>query len=502
MNAPTGLRASANGTAPAPRPAGFFPAAWQREPAWAISRWHIWVLWLIPLLLLLAALFMGEESAGILWSVLAAATACLIALAAVSYRLTSFVAIVALYHLIVYPLAAWGNLLLPEPTVRADLWLDTARAMQGCAVGMLALALGVWVANCLADPRQIHTGDHTLAAPSAARSNILLALLIIPIALLLVSLGAYYHMVIIEGSTAAQGWSNLISIVQYIAYSGLFLQVYRYTRTNSRTDAFWAGALALLCILVFLPSGSRYSAFGFLPLLLLAFSEWGPDWKKKIVIIGGSILVMLALTSGISSYRSIKGIDRANLEEKYSVALNSTLNPRSDQTDPWAVIIGRMSDYTAAGRIIAFTPDNLDFRGAEALESLWQIFVPGFLNILPDRINLADGAELCDRYWITKSYKGYGSSPCMIIGDLYSRWGWPGIFLGMLVIGFVLRQIDLRIFYRWETFTIIYFVLMGRLILSIGGGSLIQVCVTLFRDSLAMAAIAYLLAYVIKLKKV
>jgi len=498
MNTPTDLRFSANGTAPAPRPSGVFPAPFRREPAWTIFRWHIWVFWLIPLGLLLTALFMGEESAGILWSALAAATACSIALAAVGYRLTSFVAIVALYHLIIYPLAAWGNLLLPEPTVRPDLWIDTALAMQGCAVGMLALALAAWLANGAMAPQKVAAYGQTLAAPPSPKSNALIALLIIPVALLLAAIGEYYHMAIIEASAAAQSWLNLISIVQYIAYSGLFLQVYRYTRTNSRTDAFWAGALALLCILLFLPSGSRYSAFGFLPLLLLAFSEWEPDWRKKIVIIGGSILVMLALTSGISAYRSIKGIDRANLEEKYSVVLNSTLNPKSDQNDPWAVIIGRMSDYTAAGRIIAFTPENLDFRGAESLERLWQVFVPGFLNILPDRLNLADGAELCDRYWITKSYKGFGSSPCMVIGDLYSRWGWPGIFLGMLVIGFVLRQFDLRIFYRWETFTIIFFVLMGRLILSLGAGSLVQLCVTLFRDSLVMALIAYVLAQMVK----
>jgi hypothetical protein len=90
----------------------------------------------------------------------------------------------------------------------------------------------------------------------------------------------------------------------------------------------------------------------------------------------------------------------------------------------------------------------------------------------------------------------------MIIGDLFSRWGWPGIFLGMVIIGFVLRQFDLRIFYQWNAFTIIFFVLMARLILYIGAGSLIQFCVTVFRDSLIMALIAYVLAQVVAVKKV
>lgn len=452
-------------------------------------------------MLLFPALLMDGEGAIILWSALAAATACIITLATVGYKLTSFVSMTAIYHLIIYPLAALGNLLLPEPVVRWDLWIDTHLAMQGCAVGILGLALGAWIANFSLGPQKVHAYGRYLKAPPSPRINILISLLIVPVALIMDQMSVYYHTAILESTLGAHEWVNLVGIIQYIAYSGIFLQVYRYTRTHSNKDAFWACGLCLMCILIFLPSGSRWSAYGFLPVLMLVFAEWESNTRKKIAVIGGSILVMLALTSGIGAYRNLRGLANVDLESKYAFALRSTLNPGASQDDIFGTIIGRLSDYVAAGRIIAFTPENIDFRGAESIEGFWQIYVPGFLNILPDRINLADAIELCDRYGITKTYIGGGSSPCMIIGDLFSRWGWPGVFLGMLVIGFVLRQFDLRIFYRWDTFTIIYFVLMARLILSISGGSLLQFCVTILRDALVMALIAYVLAQVIETKK-
>ena len=500
MNTPSGVKSSLHGTEPSLRLSCVIPVRSRRQPAATIFPFDSRIFWLIPLMLLFSALLMDGEGARIRWSALAAAIACIIALAAVGYKLTSFVSIVAINHLIIYPFAAWGNLLLPEGAVRWDLWIDTHLAMQGCAVGILGLALGAWIANLSLGPQKVHAYGRCLKAPTLSRINILISLIIVPVALILGQMGMYYHMAILENTMEAQKWLNLVAIIQYIAYSGIFLQVYRYTRTHSNKDAFWAFGLCLMCILIFLPSGNRSAAYGFLPLLLLAFSEWESNTRKKIAVIGGSILVMLALTSGINTYRNMGGLAKVDLGGKYAFALHSTLNPGASQDDIFATIIGRLSDYVAAGRIIAFTPENIDFRGAESIENLWQIYVPGFLNIIPDRINLADAIELCDRYGITKNYKGGGSAPCMIIGDLFSRWGWPGIFLGMLVIGFVLRQFDLRVFYRWDTFTIIYFVLMARLILSISGGSLIQFCVTILRDSLVMALIAYVLANVVQSK--
>ena len=101
----------------------------------------------------------------------AAAIACLFAVASVGYSSTSFISIVALTHLIFYPLAAWGNLLLLEPAVRWDLWVDTNLAMWGCTVGVLALALGARLAN-LTNNRKMSSEGRIFANPTQLKFNI------------------------------------------------------------------------------------------------------------------------------------------------------------------------------------------------------------------------------------------------------------------------------------------------------------------------------------------
>ena len=82
----------------------------------------------------------------------------------------------------------------------------------------------------------------------------------------------------------------------------------------------------------------------------------------------------------------------------------------------------------------------------------------------------------------------------MIIGDLFSRWGWPGVLLGMAIIGFILRLIDMHILFRWDTFTVIFYVLFGRFIITIVSTSVVNIFVLFTRDLLLMVLIAYLLA--------
>ena len=82
----------------------------------------------------------------------------------------------------------------------------------------------------------------------------------------------------------------------------------------------------------------------------------------------------------------------------------------------------------------------------------------------------------------------------MIIGDLFSRWGWPGVLLGMAVIGFILRLVDVRILIRWDTFTVLFYLLFGRFVTTIVTTSVVNIFVMFTRDLLLMAIIAYVLA--------
>lgn len=452
---------------------------------------------LLLIILLFCLPFVKGRDLLTLGAAAAAVIACVFAGASVGYSPTSFISIVALTHLIFYPLAAWGNLLLVEPAVRWDLWVDTHLAMWGCTVGVLALALGATLSNITYKRRKLAEGQ-IFANPTPLKFNICLASLTIPGGLTMAVLGLYYHSAVDPHYNLEATWSlNLFGILLSIASCGVFLQTYRYTRTHSLKDLCWTAALFLGPIIVFLPSGSRSTAMGFLPLLLLAFWKWETNLSRKIMALAGVLVILFPLTAGIGAYRSEREIQRLSFEQKMNVALKAAERQGGTPGGALPAIVGRFSDYVAAGRIIADTPGIIAYRGTEGMEDWWQIFVPGFLNLIPHRISLVDSAETCVRYGV--SYIGGGSSPVMIVGDLFSRWGWAGVFLGMMALGFVLRQLDLRIFNRWTTFTIIFFVMFGRLVVSMVSSSLLNIFLILARELAAMALISYFVVLIARI---
>jgi hypothetical protein len=450
--------------------------------------------WLAVIAILFSLPFVKAADLWTLGAAGAAAIACSFAVASVGYSSTSFISIVALTHLIFYPLAAWGNLLLPEPAVRWDLWADTHLAMWGCTVGVLALALGARLANVV-NNRKMSSEGRIFANPTPLKFNIFLASLVVPGGLIMGALGLYYHSAVDPHYNWEATWSlNLFGILLSIATCGVFLQTYRYTRTHSLKDLCWTAALFLGPIIVFLPSGSRSAAMGFLPLLLLAFWKWETNLRRKILALAGVFVILFPLAAGIGVYRNEQEIQRLSFEQKMNVALKATERQGEALGGFFQAIVNRFSDYVAAGRIIADTPGIIDYQGTAGIEDWWQIYVPGFLNIIPQRINLNDGAEICMKYGVTQF--GGGSSPVMIVGDLFSRWGWAGVALGMMVIGFILRQLDLGIFNRWTTFSIIFYVMFGRLVFTMTGASVLNIFIILARELAAMAIVSYFIAFI------
>ena len=338
--------------------------------------------WLALAAILFSLPFIREGDYSILASAIAATAACLLAMASAGNNLTSLVSIVALTHLLFYSLPAWGNLLLPKPVVRWDLWVSTDLAMWGCTLGILALALGSFIAGRLARPsRKSFLGSRTFPLPSF-KFNLLLVSLIVPICLIQLALGVYYHSAIADYKLENRFYMNLISLAAYVSYSGIFLQTFRYFRTRLARDGYWAIAFSLFSIIIFLPSGNRGAAFGFLPLLTLAYLSWDPNTFRKIMALLSITVLTIAFTYGIGEYRGLKNVDLLSFNQKLGASLESPLAFYAKEGQVkfvLAAVILRFSDYVAPGRIIAYTPDEIPYRGFEQLDNLWQIIVPGFL---------------------------------------------------------------------------------------------------------------------------
>jgi hypothetical protein len=453
--------------------------------------------WILLATMIFSLPFIKEGDFWVFGAAIAATVACLLAMAAVGYDITSLVFIVALTHLLFFPMAVWGNLLLPGLVVRWDLWVTSDLAMWGCTVGVLGLALGAFLSGRLTPPtRKSSPGSRTLPLPSL-KFNLILALLIVPICSIQLVLGLYYHSAITEYNLENSLYSNLLAIAQFISHAGIFLQTFRYCRTRSPRDGYWAIAFCVMHIIILMPSGSRTGALAFFPLLVLAYLRWESNTFRKVLAVLVTLVFIPAIIYGIGQYRGLKNVDLLSFNEKLDASLKSPLafyTKGGRELIPLAEVVSRFSDYTAVGRIIADTPDSTPYRGAEQLEKLWQVFVPGFLQLIPERINLNDGPDLCDLYGVTKSRYMTGTSPVMVIGDLFSRWGWGGVALGMALIGFLLRQIDLRMLSRWDTFTVLFFVLFGRYVMTIVSSSLLNIFVIFSRELLTMALVAYLLA--------
>jgi uncharacterized membrane protein YcaP (DUF421 family) len=85
----------------------------------------------------------------------------------------------------------------------------------------------------------------------------------------------------------------------------------------------------------------------------------------------------------------------------------------------------------------------------------------------------------------------------MIIGDLFGRGGWFSLVIGMTVLGFVLGVIDRQILSQVSPFTVIFFVLFGRHILSVVSSSTLNIFVVLIRELILMYIISYVLTRVV-----
>ncbi|HOI41306.1 MAG TPA: hypothetical protein PK523_00040 [Elusimicrobiales bacterium] len=404
--------------------------------------------------------------------------ATLVLFAVDDYRCFSPVAMFSLMAMVSYPIAAYLNLTLDCPIVRADLWAQAPKALAGYVAGVLASAAGVKVW------RFLHLGKETGHSPKrwiTTRSfNFTLVSIVFVVLILRLKLGVYFHSSIASFNFENAAYLNLCEHLIWLAYCGIFLQVYRYTVTHSRNDLGLSVIFMSLPVLLFLPSGSRMRAFGYLPILGMFYLHYERRFRLQVIAVIGVLLVSSFLVVAFDSYRGIKGLVDARPEERYLAFRSAIEQAREDRHSSIKVLVWRLSDFASTGAIVALTPERFQFRLFEGMSSWWQIFVPGVLRPKDSDFNFGEGANAALDYGISTSESS--SSPVMLIGDIYRRFGWSGVLLCMFIAGYLLKSFESRILKENGLFVVVFTVLFYRFLFLLYAGSLLSAFTAVARD--------------------
>lgn len=288
-------------------------------------------------------------------------------------------------------------------------------------------------------------------------------------------------------------YNNIFSYSQSLAQAGIFLQLFRYVHTEKKLDGIIVLILIIVHSLLFLPSGTRIAAFGFLPGLFLLYANYQRNVRKLLVILISSAGVIAILSYGAGIYRSTYsdlGVsslwDRVEAIIKHSVSSDEA----DYSTDIFHSAAGRLSDYQTVGRVIDWTPAAVPFIGAEGFGDILTILLP--VSIFGDKDTaVGSSGHAAEEYGIGKPSEGMGSSPIMILGDLFRRWGWLGIAFGMFIIGICLAQMD-RLIRPLDVTRVLFFALFFPKAFSIPGVTILQV-ILVARELLACWIIAVIL---------
>lgn len=421
------------------------------------------------------------------WSALIASVSCVLVFASARFKLYSFVTLAGFGHLVFYPIAAFSNLLLEYPVVREDLWESADLAMWGCAIGCVGLALGTYLSRRIRIDTRKRISINT--ASSMLYNCVIYSCLPVAVVLMLI-LGVYYHGAISSDFQFKNAiYLNALNILNWIGYTGIFLQVRRYYITKSKLDAVVSVLMVFFAIVMYVPSGSRGSAILFLPLLIPFLFNFEKNNAIKVMLLSVAIIVLIVITVVLGYYRDmhIKGL--SEIKEGYSAIEEASVIGLESKDASLALTVNRFSDFVATGRIIDYTPKVFPYRGLEGVFNWWQMFVPGFLR--PDLTIMYDGAIQTDKYGVSPPIGA--STPVMIIGDLFSRGGWILVFVGMVFIGYLLGLLDNIILIKDSIFSVVFFVLYGRGVYLIYCSSLLDVFILLSREFILMYLLSYIL---------
>lgn len=270
----------------------------------------------------------------------------------------------------------------------------------------------------------------------------------------LLSTGTYYHQFRSEfqfKETALASALSQISGFGIYIIAGLWLQVFIRKQSDIVTKNWLILAICftLAELIWYLPAGGREPVLILGIIVLISYLFFSRKLPIKILLISSffAILVIVfmgsyreAIHSNSSSASSIKFS-----EISYSAATAKDQTIDNWESGEWISIASRPSEFRPVAAIIDGVPSSIPYlMGDTYLDIIW-IFVPRF--IYPNK----PMTILPINQWFFQDEGG--SSPTTLIGEAYLNFGWLGICLVLLIVGWVSSLFDTFMWNRINYFS-------------------------------------------------
>jgi len=422
----------------------------------------------------------------------------------VGYQPYSLVTVATIMFIVSYPFAGIANLFLDTPAVVSRFWPETDKSMLACGVGLTAFALGSYFSKFTLSRNLLIRKNHCFFIPRPLpTSRYFNCLLFSPYLIAVVIkffLNIYYHSSISFYDVSFSKFMNLLEIITWVGLTGIFLQLYRFLFTRRGLDLALFFFLLAIAVLIYVPSGSRMQAIGMLPPLIGVYLIWEKGFIRKFFITLLAIAGMFIFIGVLGIYRVLSVSTEASLLEKVQQLISVTADffarsseSGNDTHEKLSIIVHRVSDFIATGRVISHTPDVFPFRGFGDMVDWWQIAVPGVFRPSNNPLNFNEGTIQTLKYGVSDG--PWTSTPIMILSDFFSRGGWPALMLGMLLLGVAYRKLDAFVAGKNDLFRIVFFFLFMRFAWQFYVSSLLLTVTSLVRETVVIYILSRLIGY-------
>ena len=288
-----------------------------------------------------------------------------------------------------------------------------------------------------------------------------------------INFNLYYHVSIDpDYNSSAAIYQSVINRLHWLGLLPVFLMQYKYFKTGKKMYSFISMLLATLMILLYIPSGSRTTAFLFLPIFMIyIFTEMKKN-KLLFIVIGAILLSVLVIFSG-----KLRVTDQ-------DFSVNSV-------GDDIGILVHRLSDSLVTGKIMEKVPSEYNYRNFNDMDKLLYTPFPGFIrSMIGVEVNFLDGVQYI---WDIGLAGSWTSAPVTLLGDFYSRFGWYGVIIFSFILSIFLKFLDNIISKRSKLFSLVFLTIYSVYTSQIYILDLQVLFVTITREFI----IAYILSYII-----